>query len=62
MLVADDAQAFADAIVRLARERALWERLQAGGLDNTRRHFSPDTARAVLLPWLQELRTPRVGA
>ena len=62
VLVADDAQAFADAIVRLARDRALWERLQLGGLENTRRHFSPETARAVLLPWLQELHTPRADA
>ncbi len=56
VLVADDAQSFANAIVRLARDRALWERLQGAGLDNTRRHFSPDSARNVLLPWLQGLR------
>ena len=62
VLVADDAQAFADAIVRLARDRALWERLQFAGLENTRRHFSPEAARAVLLPWLQGLRTPTLTA
>jgi GT2 family glycosyltransferase/glycosyltransferase involved in cell wall biosynthesis len=56
VLVADDAPAFADAIVRLADDEALWLRLQAGGLENTRRHFSRDAARAVLLPWLDGLR------
>jgi GT2 family glycosyltransferase len=62
VLVADDAAAFADAIVRLAQDRALWTRLQSGGLENTRRHFSPDSARAVVLPWLDALRPARPTA
>jgi len=45
VLVADDPAAFADAIVRLYRDEALWHRLAAGGVDNIRRHFSRDVAR-----------------
>ncbi len=61
VLVADDADAFADAIIRLASEPDLWKRLQSAGLENTRRHFSRDAARAVLLPWVHDLpaRVPR---
>jgi glycosyltransferase involved in cell wall biosynthesis len=57
VLVADDADAFADAIVRGCEDDALWTRLAAGGLDNTRRHFSPDIARAVLAGRLATLST-----
>ncbi len=45
VLVADDPAAFADAIVRLYRDEALWNKLAAGGVDNIRRHFSRDVAR-----------------
>jgi glycosyltransferase involved in cell wall biosynthesis len=45
VLVADDAEAFALAIVRLYRDEALWQRLAAGGLANVARHFSLDAAR-----------------
>jgi GT2 family glycosyltransferase/glycosyltransferase involved in cell wall biosynthesis len=45
VLVADDPAAFADAIVRLYRDEALWHKLAAGGVDNIRRHFSRDVAR-----------------
>ncbi|HVI24711.1 MAG TPA: glycosyltransferase [Xanthomonadaceae bacterium] len=44
-LVADDADAFADAIVRLHGDEALWTRLAANGLANIARHFSLDAAR-----------------
>lgn len=47
-LVADAADAFADAIVRGCEDDALWCRLAAGGLENTRRHFSPEVARATI--------------
>ena len=55
VLVADDAQGFADAVLRLYGDRELWQRLRHGGLENTRRHFSRETARQVLRDWLQAL-------
>jgi glycosyltransferase involved in cell wall biosynthesis len=45
VLVAGVADAFADAVVRLYTDQALWERLARGGLDNVARHFSLDAAR-----------------
>jgi glycosyltransferase involved in cell wall biosynthesis len=45
VLVADEPQAFADAVVRLYDDEALWNRLSANGLENVRRHFSLDAAR-----------------
>lgn len=53
VLVAADAAAFADAVVRLYGDRELWQRLAQGGMDNVARHFSleaaRDTVRRVLL-------------
>ena len=48
VLVADGAEAFANAVVRAYGDRALWERLASGGLENISRHFSADTARGVV--------------
>jgi len=48
VLVADDPQAFAAAVARVYEDRALWERLSAGGLDNIARHFSRVVARDAL--------------
>jgi GT2 family glycosyltransferase/glycosyltransferase involved in cell wall biosynthesis len=48
VLVAADADAFADAVVRLYRDEALWQRLAAGGLANVATHFSADAARDVV--------------
>ena len=48
VIVADTPDAFADAIVRLYGDQALWERLAAAGRDNVRRHFSRDVAKAAL--------------
>lgn len=48
VLVADDAPAFADAVVRLYRDEALWNRLATNGLENVRQHFSLDAARDVV--------------
>ena len=48
VLVADDAAGFADAVLRLHDDEALWSRLSANGRDNVARHFSLDAARAVV--------------
>jgi GT2 family glycosyltransferase len=57
VLVASDAGAFADAVLRLYRDEALWQRLAAGGLANVARHFSADavrdTVRRMLLPGMR---------
>jgi GT2 family glycosyltransferase/glycosyltransferase involved in cell wall biosynthesis len=58
-LLADDAQAFVDAVVRAYQDEALWLRLREGGYANIERWFSPAVARATLLPWLESL--PRAG-
>ncbi len=47
-LVAGTAADFADAVVRLYQDQALWQRLSAAGLDNVRRHFSFEAAQAAL--------------
>ncbi|MCC8537534.1 glycosyltransferase [Xanthomonas axonopodis pv. poinsettiicola] len=46
--VADDADAFASAIVRLYQDAALWQRLADNGLRNVAEHFSLDAARATV--------------
>ena len=48
VLVADDAKAFADAIVRVYHDEALWNQLAAGGRENIRTHFSRDVARSAI--------------
>ncbi|HEY5972215.1 MAG TPA: glycosyltransferase [Pseudoxanthomonas sp.] len=48
VLVADEAQAFADAVVRLYTNEDLWNQLSGHGLDNVARHFSMDAARDVV--------------
>ena len=48
VLVADDAAAFAAAVVRLYRDEALWNTLSANGLANVERHFSFAAARAAV--------------
>ncbi|MEZ0469365.1 glycosyltransferase [Luteimonas salinilitoris] len=48
LLVADAAEAFADAVVRLHGDAALWSRLSRAGSDNVRRHFSFEAARATI--------------
>ncbi len=45
VLIAEAADAFADAVVRLYSDAALWQRLSAQGLDSVARHFSLDAAR-----------------
>jgi len=48
VLIADDPEAFANAIARLYRDEVLWARLAAGGLANIRTHFSRDVARSAI--------------
>jgi len=45
VLVADEADAFADDVIRLYGDEELWNRLSANGLANVARHFSFDAAR-----------------
>ena len=45
VLVADDAAAFADAVLRLYEDGDLWQRLSDHGRENIARHFSMDAAR-----------------
>jgi O-antigen biosynthesis protein len=48
ILVADDPREFAEAIVQLYTNEALWTRLSVAGLANVRRHFSVEAAQAAL--------------
>jgi glycosyltransferase involved in cell wall biosynthesis len=48
VLVGDDPEAFVDAVVRVYRDEALWERLAAAGRDNVGRHFSREVATAAI--------------
>lgn len=48
-LIADDANGFARAILRLCRDRDLWMQLSDGALENVRHHFSIEQARNTLL-------------
>ena len=44
VLVADEPEAFADAVIRLHTDEALWNRLRSGGLANIEQHFSRSSA------------------
>ena len=48
VLLADDADAFACAVLRLHDDKALWLKLSVSGLVNIREHFSFDAARETL--------------
>ena len=48
VLVADDAEAYADAIVRLYGDATLWMALSLNGHDSITRHFSGDAARGAV--------------
>jgi GT2 family glycosyltransferase len=48
VLIADDPDPFADAVIRLYRDESLWCRLSANGLEVMERHFSFDAARRSL--------------
>ncbi len=49
VLIAEDADAFAAAALRLHADAELWLRLSDGGLDNVRRYFSFEAARTTLM-------------
>ena len=53
VLVGDTPEAFADAIVRLYHDEALWNRLSVNGLANVRNHFSKDAVRGALRELLE---------
>ena len=44
VLVGDNPEAFAAAIVRAYSDPVLWEKLSNGGLENVRKHFSMEAA------------------
>jgi O-antigen biosynthesis protein len=48
VLVAQDAAAFADAVVRAYRDEALWTTLSDNAIENVRAHFSFDAARGAV--------------
>lgn len=48
VLIADTAADFANAVVRVHGDKALWQTLRDGGIENVRRHFSFETARSCL--------------
>jgi O-antigen biosynthesis protein len=48
VLVAESADAFADAVVRLYSDEVLWASLGAAGLENVATHFSPEAARGAV--------------
>ncbi|MEJ8569629.1 glycosyltransferase [Elongatibacter sediminis] len=58
VLVAETAEDFARAVVRLYRDPALWARIAAGGRENVRRHFSVDVAQSNLARLLDALGKP----
>jgi glycosyltransferase involved in cell wall biosynthesis len=47
-MIADDAAGLAEAILAIRADPVLWTRLSDNGLDNIRRHFSVEHARATL--------------
>jgi len=53
VVVADDAEAFAAAVLRVYEDRRLWQRLSEGGRANVMRHFSPAVAREALRELLE---------
>ncbi len=48
VLVGDDPESFADAVVHAYRDQKLWNTLSEGGRENIRKHFSRDIARSAI--------------
>ncbi|MEW6517299.1 MAG: glycosyltransferase [candidate division FCPU426 bacterium] len=59
LLVADDAEGFAQAVIRLYSDPALWERLSQAGQDFMQRQYAPDAIKDQLATVLQAIRPPR---
>ena len=55
VMVAETAEEFAAAVVRLYRDEELWNRVSANGVENVRRYFSVETARLGLQQLLKSL-------
>ncbi len=55
VLIAETAEDFAAAIVRLYQDEELWNRVSAAGLENVRQYFSVETARLGLQELLRSL-------
>ena len=55
VLVAESAEEFAAAVVRLYQDEDLWNRVSEAGLENVRRYFSVETARLGLQELLNSL-------
>jgi glycosyltransferase involved in cell wall biosynthesis len=55
VMVAESAQDFASAIVRIYQDEQLWNRISINGLENVRKYFSIDTARRSLEELLRTL-------
>ena len=53
VLIADDAETFAECIVRAYSDESLWQQLSDGALDNVQRHFSMEAARQALIEAFQ---------
>ena len=66
-MVADEPQAFVDAIARVYADEALWTRLSRAGVENVRRHFSRAVAARALdeiyaLADARRKQDPKVGS
>ncbi|MEM7053942.1 MAG: glycosyltransferase, partial [Pseudomonadota bacterium] len=57
VLMADTADDFAEQVVRLYQDQALWEKIAANGRDNVEQHFSVAAAERALSELLRELES-----
>jgi GT2 family glycosyltransferase/glycosyltransferase involved in cell wall biosynthesis len=60
-LIADQAEAFASAVVQLYNDQATWERLSEHGLANVAQHFSLASARSAIDTMFTELQPAKDG-
>lgn len=49
VIIAEDARSFAEAIARVYGDEKLWLKLSVAGVENVRRHFSPEAALPALM-------------